>query len=61
MKVGKFQIGKMKHGRTIGAVILLLALLWIGALPIGRAPALGSLVDPAHGVWALARDAELPK
>jgi penicillin amidase len=60
MRVGKFNIGKVKHGGTIGAAVLLLALLWIGARPLGRAPALGTLLDPAHGVWALARNAELP-
>ncbi|HKW47663.1 MAG TPA: penicillin acylase family protein [Gemmatimonadaceae bacterium] len=60
MRVGTFTIGTLKHGRTIGAAVLLLVLLGVGALPIGRAPAVGSMLDPAHGVWALARNAELP-
>ncbi|HEY2378583.1 MAG TPA: penicillin acylase family protein [Gemmatimonadaceae bacterium] len=59
MKVGTLPIGK-QGARTIGGVVLFTALLWIGAWPIGRAPALGPLLDPAHGVWALARTAELP-
>ena len=46
--------------RPIGAALLLVVLLWIGARRVGRAPALGSFLDPAHGVWALARNAELP-
>ena len=32
----------------------------IGARPIGPAPALGAFLEPAHGVWSLARSAEAP-
>src|SRR5690348_15999885 len=46
--------------RLIGAAALLLILLWVGARPIGPAPAMGSFFDPEHGVWALARTSELP-
>jgi len=47
-------------GRLAAALVLLPLLLWIGASRIGPAPALGGFLDPAHGVWALARNAELP-
>jgi penicillin amidase len=50
----------MKAARLVVASGLLLLLIVVGALPLGRAPALGSVLDPAHGVWALARNAELP-
>lgn len=50
----------IRSTRLGGAAVLLALLLWVGARPIGRAPALGSFLDPAHGVWALARTAELP-
>ena len=46
--------------RLVGAAVLLALLLWAGARPIGRAPAIGSFLDPAHGAWALARTGELP-
>lgn len=39
----------------------LAAALWIGATPIGRVPPLGPFLDPAHGIWAVARTAELPR
>lgn len=39
---------------------LLAALLFVSARPIGRLPALGPFLDPARGVWAVARSAELP-
>ena len=50
----------MRLGRLVGAAVLLAFLLWVGARPAGRAPALGAFLDPAHGVWALARTGELP-
>jgi penicillin amidase len=34
--------------------------LWVGFKPVGALPALGTLLDPARGVWAAARVAELP-
>src|SRR4051812_24928491 len=45
--------------RITVAVILLAAGLFIGARPIGPAPALGAFLDPAHGVWSLARSATI--
>ena len=60
MKAGKLKIGRIKGGRMVGASVLFVVLMGAGAVSIGRAPALGSLLDPAHGVWALARTAELP-
>src|SRR5215467_8765582 len=59
-KLGKLKIRKFMRGRLIGAAVLFVVLTGIGAISIGRAPALGPLLDPAHGVWALARTAELP-
>ena len=47
----------MKGTRLVSAATLLVLLVVLGAWPIGRAPALGSFLDPAHGVWALARNA----
>ena len=35
--------------------------LIVGARRIGPAPALGPFLEPAHGVWSLARSAELPR
>ena len=54
----------MKHVRhrwpgTIAAALVLAALLYVGATPIGPAPPLGSFLDPVHGVWGVARSAEL--
>ena len=50
----------MTRLRLPAAGVLLAVLLWVGARPIGRAPAVGAFLDPAHGVWALARNGELP-
>jgi penicillin amidase len=41
-------------------IVLLAAVLWVGARPVGPVPALGPLLDPAGGIWAVARDADLP-
>ena len=46
--------------RLFGAVLVLAAGLFIGARPIGPAPALGDFLEPAHGVWSLARAASSP-
>ena len=35
--------------------------LFVGAFRLGPAPALGPFLEPAHGVWSLARSAELPR
>jgi len=44
----------------LSGAALTVALL-IGVLPIGRAPALGAFLEPAHGIWAMSRTAELPR
>lgn len=46
--------------KSLLAALVLAALLFVGFRPVGPAPALGPLLDPAHGAWALARAAELP-
>jgi len=43
--------------RLIVALAVLAGGLFIGARPIAPAPALGAFLEPAHGVWALARSA----
>ncbi|HYD54793.1 MAG TPA: penicillin acylase family protein [Gemmatimonadaceae bacterium] len=45
--------------RVVLAALVLAGGLWIGARPVAPAPALGPLLDPAHGVWALARGASV--
>ncbi len=52
----------VRHRRagTIAATLVFAALLYIGARPLGSAPALGSFLDPVKGVWGVARTAELP-
>ena len=55
----------MRHARhrwpgTIAATLVLAALLYIGATPLGPAPPLGGFLDPVQGVWGVARSAELP-
>ena len=47
--------------RTMAAVVVLAATSWVGARRVGPAPALGAFLDPVHGVWAVARHAELPR
>lgn len=46
--------------RLLLAAVFLAATLYAGARPIGPAPALGAFLEPANGVWALARTAQLP-
>ena len=41
-------------------MLVLAAGLFVGARPIGPAPALGAFLEPAHGVWSLARAASSP-
>ncbi len=43
------------------AVVTLAAALFVGARRVGPVPALGSFLDPAHGVWSLARSATLSR
>ena len=45
--------------RTILALVLLGGLVAVGAMRVGPVPPLGTLLDPAHGAWALARTANL--
>src|SRR5688500_16713486 len=42
------------------AALLLAALLFVGFRPVGQLPPVGNLLDPANGVWATARTANLP-
>src|SRR6266550_1729181 len=46
--------------RTAFASIVLAALLFTGFRPVGPLPAIGRLLDPANGVWATAKTANLP-
>ena len=46
---------------TLLAAFTLAGALWVGIEPIGSVPPLGTLLDPAHGIWAVARGAELPR
>ncbi|HEX7024271.1 MAG TPA: penicillin acylase family protein, partial [Gemmatimonadales bacterium] len=46
--------------RLVLAALLLAVLGYAGARPLGSIPALGGLLDPANGIWALARSAQLP-
>ncbi len=46
--------------RLLAAAVVLLLLAYLGARGAGTAPPLGSFLEPANGVWALARSAELP-
>jgi penicillin amidase len=45
---------------SLGALAALLVTGYLGARPVGPLPALGPLLDPANGLWASARNAELP-
>jgi penicillin amidase len=47
--------------RLAGALLIFAATLVIGSRRSGPVPALGPFLDPAHGVWALARSAVLPR
>lgn len=47
--------------RLLAALVLLAITLVAGATRIGPAPALGAFLDPAHGVWSLARATSLPR
>ena len=52
---------KTPAARPMTAAFVLAALLYVGARRVGPTPALGPLLDPAHGAWALARTGELPR
>ena len=49
----------MSRWKTLLAVPLLAVLLFVGSRPVGSAPPLGPLIDPANGIWAIERD-EVP-
>ena len=51
----------MRPLRLIGVLAIFGAALYVGARRIGPAPALGAFLEPAHGVWSLARTAALPR
>ena len=46
--------------RLLAAAVVLLLLTYLGARGAGAAPPLGGFLEPANGVWALARSANLP-
>ena len=46
--------------RVIVAVLVLFGGLFVGARAIAPAPALGPFLEPAHGVWSLARSTAMP-
>jgi penicillin amidase len=47
--------------RLVIALPLLAIMIVVGARRLGPAPALGGFLEPAHGVWSLARTAVLPR
>lgn len=52
------------NNRTVPLLLALAALtaaVWVGGRGVGPLPPLGPLLDPVHGVWAAARNAELPR
>ncbi len=51
----------MRPLRLVGAAVIFGAALFVGARRIGPAPALGAFIDPAHGIWSLARSASLSR
>jgi len=46
-------------GRLVAGLVLF-ALLWLSLLPPAPLPPIGAFLDPVHGVWTVARTAELP-
>lgn len=47
--------------RAVLAAAVLGAGLYVGAIPVGPAPALGPVLDPAHGVWSVARGGDVAR
>ena len=47
--------------RHIAALLVLALTLYAGSRRLGPAPALGPFLEPAHGVWSLARSATPPR
>lgn len=50
----------MRRVSTIVSLLALAGVLHIGFRSVGPVPPLGALLDPAHGIWAVGRAAELP-
>jgi penicillin amidase len=46
--------------RSIPAFVVLSATVWLGARGAGPVPPIGPLLDPWHGLWAVAATARLP-
>ena len=46
--------------RPLAALVVLVALCYVGARGVQGLPGLGGLLDPVSGVWRVARGAELP-
>ena len=52
---------QVRVARVAWAVVLFGGCMYVGARRIGVVPALGPLLDPANGIWAVARAADLPR
>jgi penicillin amidase len=50
----------MRVLKIVGPIAVLAVVLHLGSRPTGPLPALGAFLDPVHGIWAVARTAELP-
>jgi penicillin G amidase len=50
----------MRKITSIVSAVALAAALFVGALPVGPVPPLGGFLNPASGIWSVARAAELP-
>src|SRR5690242_7916464 len=49
------------HPVTVAlAAVVLAGTLFVGGRPVAGAPPLGPLLDPAHGIWSLARTVNPP-
>jgi penicillin amidase len=48
----------LHRGVTVLAAVVLVALMWAGARPVGPAPPLGPFFDPANGIWSVPASAE---
>ncbi|HJU65361.1 MAG TPA: penicillin acylase family protein, partial [Gemmatimonadaceae bacterium] len=46
---------------TLTAAVALAGAVYVGARPVGIAPAMGAFLDPANGVWAIGATADLPR
>lgn len=51
---------RVPPARPLLSFLALLAVGWVAARPVGPLPPLGPLLDPANGIWAAVRTAELP-